>query len=345
MDESVVDDHAAAAANLPVEVWTHILSYCKQAAEWRLVASRVCHTWRAIVCQRDRGAGRVPTHRGIEACRVRLARHALSVGDIKLFKWTINDLCALPLTGRARNSLWSRVMASGSPACARALIDAGVRPHCTCGCSGKGSPSDKCDAVAVVVRAAKNAKVDMLAVLCERDFIPFACWGYYALWDAVKFGNIPLLEFMHEREWIGGDHPTPKCTGVIVEDKSTLTWVELAAISGQLDALKWLVAHRIDPEGLDMALVHESYENRASIVVWLCERHHMEHFAKAFATGLKNMHYKTAESMLGFRREARTRYEADDDTLDEAVERARKDLDIARTDARATELVRRLGEP
>lgn len=343
-----MDDPAtngAAVVDLPVEVWTHILSHCEQAAEWRLVASRVCHTWRAIICQRDRDVGRAPTHRGIEACRVRLVRHALSVGHIELFKWTINDLCALSFTGRVRTSLWHRVMASGSPECARVLIDANVRPHCTCGCGGEASPSKEWDVVAIARRAAKNANIEMLAVLCEQDFTSCARWGYCVLWDAIIHGNIPILEFVHSQGWIAGGHPVPECNAVVVDDKSAISWVELAALHSQLGALQWLVAHQIDLGGLDMALVRASRVNCASTVVWLCQRHHMEHFAKAFATALKNKFYKTAESMLAFRSEARVRYEADDDTLDEAMERARKALDIARADARATELVRRLLEP
>lgn len=342
MDKSAASESAVGASDLfPAELWTHILGHCDRAAEWCLVASRVCRMWRAIVCQGQRAAGRVPTHRGPEACRMRLARHALSAGNALLFAWAINDSCASPLTARARASLWDLVAVSRSSACARVLVGAGMRPRCACG----GPSTVKCDAMAIARRAAKTANVNMLAILCDQDVVPFACWGYYALWDAIEHGNIAVLDFMHDRGWIGANHPTPKCRVRIVVDKTALTWIGLAALMGRFDALKWLVAHQIDIDDLDMALVHTARDGHTPIVAWLCGRHHTQHFATAFAMSLKHKRYKALEGMLEFRREARVRYEADGDTLGEAVARAQKEVEVGSTDDRAAELVRRLLEP
>nr|UDO47458.1 hypothetical protein [Pandoravirus massiliensis] len=335
MDEALIP-------TLPAELWTHILGYTDPAAEWRLVASRVCHAWRSITDRHDRAAGRTPTPRGIEACRMRLARHALSVRDAMLLKWAVDDMCVLPFAPRARTRLWELVTASGSSACARVLVDAGIRPDCSCGCRGKGSSDDKCDVIAVARRAAKAGHTGMMDILCKDGFMPVAHCTYFAMWDAVESGDEAILQFLYDRKWIGDGHPTPKCTGRIISDKTPLTWVGLAALNGRLNALKWLVAHRIDTGGLNMALVHALRGGRTHIVSWLCERHHMEHFAAAFAMGLKYQHYDAVEAATGFRREARTYYEADGDTLGEAVRRAMKDLAVDAAEDRVIELLRRV---
>lgn len=285
-------------------------------------------------------------YRGVEACRMRLARHALAHGDAPLLRWALVDACTVPLTPQACSFLWEWATTSGSATCARVLVDAAARPQCACGCLGEGKDDRACSVTAVVVRAAKHGHDDMMDVLIDRTFVPVACWLHFVMWDAVVDGRIAMLEFLVERGVLmPGTAKMPPCRARIGQETDYCTWVESAAHKGQSAVLSWLVAHRVDLNGLDMALIRASRNGHAATATWLCERRHLEHFARAFATALKNRHYLVAEAMLAFGREARVRYEADGDTLGQAVARAQKDLAVDDTDARAAMLVHRLLGP
>ncbi|AVK74901.1 Ankyrin repeat domain containing protein [Pandoravirus quercus] len=326
---------------LPVELWTHILDKAEQAPEWRFVAARVCQTWRVIVLDSDRIAGRAAVDRGVEVCRMRLARHALAAGEASLLRWALVDACAVPLTPRACGSLWEWTTASGSAACAHVLMDAAVRPPCACGCLGKGAARTACEVLAVVRRAAEGDHMDMLGVLLDRGFMPATCCAYYAMWDAILGERVHMLQFLADRGLIDGPSKTPKCEGTFGDDQSRITWVELAAHSGHTAIMDWLVTHQFDLCGLDMALVRAARNGHVAAVTWICERRHLEHFALAFATALKYTHWPAAEAMLAHKREARVRYEADGDALDQAMARAQKAVD-GDGRRRATKLVRSL---
>lgn len=329
--------------HLPIELWTHILGKAEQAPEWRLVVARVCWSWRAIILDDDRIAGRAALDRGVEACRMRLARHALAAGEASLLRWALVDACAVPLTPRACASLWEWTTASGSAACANALMDAAVRPPCGCGCLGKGAARKACDVLAVVLRAAEGGHVDMVGVLLDRGFMPADRCAYYAMWNAVLGERVCMLQFLADRGLIGGTGTTLKCRGTIGKEQSEITWVELAALSGHLAIMDWLVAHQVDLCGLDMALVRAAHNGHDAVVTWICERRHLEHFAVAFVTALKHGRWPAAEAMVAHKREARVRYEADGDVLDQAVARAQKAMAIDENGGgRAAALVRSL---